>query len=98
MGAMQTVLDRMVSQADQEGVTLAEVVTRKLSSGDIDRIQQYIHKEMADNYAAIEDFMKDIEVTGTFDFSSMSQDELDECQENLKSALSDAALVAESVA
>jgi hypothetical protein len=95
---MRTVLDRMVSQADTEGVTLADVVTRELSPGDMDRIQQYIHKEMADNYAAIEDFMSDIEVTGTFDFSSMSEDELDECQENLKCALSDAPPAAESVA
>jgi hypothetical protein len=98
MGAMQTVLDRMVSQADQEGVTLAEVVSRELSSGDLDRVQEYIRREMADNYAAIEGFMKDIEVTGTFDFSSLSEDELDECQENLRSALSDAPIAAESTA
>ncbi len=91
---MQTVLDRMVSQAEQEGVTLAEVVARQMSSGDMDRAQQFLHRELAENYASIEEFMNGIEVTGTFDFSSMSEEELEECQENLLSALSDAPMIA----
>ena len=92
---MQTLLDRMVSQAEEEGVTLAEVMARDLSPSDMDRMEQYLHKEMADNHAAIEEFMSCIEVTGTFDFSSMSDTELDEIQQSLRSALSDAPLVAE---
>ena len=95
---MQAVLERMVSQADLEGVTLAEVIARELSPEDMDRMQQYLRREMADNNAAIEDYMSCIEITGTFDFSSMSQAELDDFQENLLSALSDAPLVAEDTA
>lgn len=95
---MQAVLDRMVSQADQEGVTLAEVMARELSPSDMDRMQLYIREEMAASYTAIEEFMGCIEVTGTVDFTSMSDAELDEYQENLLSALSDAPLIADEVA
>lgn len=95
---MQTLLDRMVSQADREGITLAEVMARDLSSGDMDRMEQYLNREMAENYAAIDEFMSCIEITGTFDFSSMSDAELDEVQQNLRSALSDAPLAVEGEA
>ena len=95
---MQAVLDRMVSQADLEGVTLAEIMARELSPSDMDQMQQYIRKEMAVSQEAIEGFMGCIEVTGTFDFTSMSDAELDEYQENLLSALSDTQLIADDVA
>ena len=94
-GTMKTVLDRMASQAEREGVTLAEIVARDMPSGEMDRAQEFLHRELAENYAAIEEFMNDVEVTGTFDFSSMSEDELDECQENLLKGLSDTPLVSE---
>ncbi|UCE91438.1 MAG: hypothetical protein JSV90_08565 [Methanobacteriota archaeon] len=92
---MQTVLDKMMSQADKEGVTLADILARDLSPAEMNRVQEYIHREIAVNRATIEEFMSDIEVTGTFDFASMSEEELDDFQENLRSALSDTPLMAE---
>ena len=95
---MQTLLDKLVSQADQDGVTLAEIMTRELSPGDIDRMQQYLRHEMDDNYSAIEGFMRDIEVPGTYDFSSMDESELANLQVDLLEALSDTPTLATSEA
>jgi len=89
---MQAVLDRLVSQAEREGVTLAQMMEKELSVSEIDRIQQFIEREMSDNYAAIENFMKDVEVPGTYDFSSMGEEQLDVIQEGIMGALSDTTL------
>ena len=86
---MQTVLDRLVGQADEKGVTLAEIMATELTPVEIDRMQQYLRTEMKENYLAIEEFMRDIEVPGTYDFSSMDSSELSSLQEDLLEALSD---------
>jgi len=93
---MQIVLDKLVSQADQNGVTLAEIMAKELSPDEIDRVQQYIRREMNDNYSAIEGFMQDIDVPGTYDFSSMGESELTNLQVNILEALSDAPILASS--
>ena len=93
---MQIVLDKLVSQADQNGVTLAEIMAKELSPDEIDRMQQYIRREMNDNYSAIEGFMQDIDVPGTYDFSSMGESELTNLQVNILEALSDAPILASS--
>jgi hypothetical protein len=98
MSVMQTVLDKLVSQADKNGVTLAEVMAKELSPTEIDRMQQYLRREMHDNYSAIEGFMRDVEVPGTYDFSSMDESELTSLQEDLLEALSDAPSTAMSEA
>ena len=95
---MQIVLDKLVSQADQNGVTLAEIMAKELSPDEIDRMQQYIRREMNDNYSAIEVFMQDIDVPGTYDFSSMGESELTNLQVNILEALSDAPILASSEA
>jgi hypothetical protein len=95
---MQTVLDKLVSQAEKTGVTLAEVMARELEPGEIDRMQQYLRREMKENYLAIEGFMRDIDVPGTYDFSSMDDTELSNLQEDLLEALSDTAPLAVSEA
>jgi hypothetical protein len=95
---MQTVLDKLVSQADKKGVTLAEVMATELSPGEIDRMQQYLRGEMKENYIAIESFMRDIDVPGTYDFSSMDDSQLSILQENILEALSDTAPLAVSEA
>jgi len=89
---MQMVLDRLVSQADREGVPLAQVMARELSVNEIDRIQQFLRREMSENYSAIEGFMKDVEVPGTYDFSSMAEEQLTVIQEGIMGALSDTPL------
>jgi hypothetical protein len=86
------VLDRLVSQADREGVPLAQVMARELSVNEIDRIQQFLRREMSENYSAIEGFMKDVEVPGTYDFSSMAEEQLTVIQEGIMGALSDTPL------
>ena len=44
MNVMQTMLNKLVSQADQNGVTLAEIMAKELSPGEIDRMQQYLRR------------------------------------------------------
>ena len=53
---------RFVSQAEKEGVTLAEVLTKTLSAKDLDKIQADLAKELSSNYMNIEDFMSEISV------------------------------------
>ncbi|HUV60858.1 MAG TPA: hypothetical protein VMW71_01635 [Thermoplasmata archaeon] len=89
---MQAVLDRLVSQAEHDGVTLAQIMARELSVNEIDRIQQFLRREMSENYSAIEGFMKDVEVPGTYDFSSMGEEQLTVIQEGIMDALSDTPL------
>ena len=59
-------------------------------------MQQYLRREMNDNYSAIEGFMQDIDVSGTYDFSSMNESELADLQTDLLEALSDAPALASS--
>lgn len=98
MSVMQAVLEKLVSQADQNGVTLAEIMARELSPEDIDQMQQYLRREMNDNYSAIEGFMQDIDVPDTYDFSSMDESELANLQVDLLEALSDTSTPAPSEA
>ena len=93
---MQTVLDRLVSQAEDKGVTLAEIMATELTPDEIDRMEQYLRMEMKENYLAIEGFMRDIDVPGTYDFSSMDDSQLSSLQEDLLEALSDTAPLAVS--
>ncbi len=53
---------RFVSQAEKEGVTLAEVLTRTLSAKDLDEAQANLAEELSSNYRSIEDFMSDVSV------------------------------------
>ncbi len=55
-------LAELVSQAEREGVTLAEVISRTMSNADMIRAQRTLAKEMSENYCKIEDFMADVSV------------------------------------
>ena len=87
---MHDMLQKLVSQAEEEGVPLAQVMARELSMNEIDSLEGFLREEMNENYAAIADFMRDVDVSGSYDFSSMSEDQLDELQQELMYALSDA--------
>ena len=87
---MHNVLQKLVSQAEEEGVPLAQVMARELSMDEIDSLGGFLKTEMDENYAAIADFMRDVDVSGSYDLSSMSEDQLDELQQELMFALSDA--------
>ena len=96
MRDMQDMIDELVSQAEREGVALAEIINRELGPKDIDSMQRFLSEELSKNYKAIEHFMSDIEIPGTYDFSSMDEDSLCSLQEELRGFLSDAPLLAES--
>ena len=55
-------LIELVSQAEREGITLAEVISRTLSPRDLDLIQSNLEDELSENYRKIEDFMGGVEV------------------------------------
>jgi Rod binding domain-containing protein len=53
---------RFVSQAEKEGITLAEVLARQLSPKDLDEMEADLAEELSSNYSNIEDFMNGVSV------------------------------------
>lgn len=82
-------LEDLISQAESGGVTLAEVMSSKLSAKDLERMQQELGQRMADNYRSIETFMADVEVPSIAGISDLSDSDLDEIQGEIIAALSD---------
>jgi hypothetical protein len=70
----------LVSQAESEEVTLAEMLTRSLSSRDLDKVQDALIREMSSNYRNIEEFMSDVSVPSIDEILAMDQEELTELQ------------------
>ena len=62
MRMTRATLIELVSQAEREGITLAEVISRTLSPRDLDLIQSNLEDELSENYRKIEDFMGGVEV------------------------------------
>jgi hypothetical protein len=59
--ARATLVD-LVSQAEKEGITLAEVISRSLSPKELDLMQAELADELSNNYRNIEEFMSGVEV------------------------------------
>jgi hypothetical protein len=55
-------LVELVSQAEKEGITLAEVMSRALDPRELDLMQAELADELSENYRNIEGFMSGIEV------------------------------------
>lgn len=55
-------LIELAGQAEKEGITLAEVISRTLDPRELDLMQAQLADELSENYRNIEDFMSDIEV------------------------------------
>jgi len=55
-------LVELASQAEKEGITLAEVISRTLDPRDLDLMQAELADELSENYRNIEGFMSGIEV------------------------------------
>lgn len=55
-------LVELAGQAEKEGITLAEVISRTLDPRELDLMQAQLADELSENYRNIEDFMSDIEV------------------------------------
>ena len=52
----------LVSQAEKEGITLAEVISRTLDRRELDLMQAELAHELSENYRNIEEFMSGVEV------------------------------------
>ncbi len=90
MGEMTAyTLEDLVSQAESGGVTLAELLSSKLSAQDLDRMQGDLGKMMAENYRSIEGFMSGVEVASIADFTELSPADLDDAEALIRAALSD---------
>jgi hypothetical protein len=55
-------LVELASQAEKEGITLAEVILRTLDPRELDILQSELADELSVNYRNIEGFMSGIEV------------------------------------
>jgi hypothetical protein len=55
-------LVELAGQAEKEGITLAEVISRTLDPRELDLMQAELADELSENYRNIEDFMSGIEV------------------------------------
>jgi len=64
----------LVSQAENEGITLAEMISRTMSSEQIDSAKAELSEELSLNYGNIEDFMSDVEVPSLDEIESLSED------------------------
>jgi macrodomain Ter protein organizer (MatP/YcbG family) len=82
-------IEQLASQAEKEGVTLAEMISKHMSAEEIDRTQAEIHAELARNYTSIEDFMQDIESSSFLNLAVLSEEELRDLQEEVVLSLSD---------
>ncbi len=54
--------EKLVSQAEDEGVTLAEMISRTLTPGQIDDLQSRLCVELVSGYNRIEGFMSEVRV------------------------------------
>jgi len=55
-------LVELASQAEKEGITLAEVISKTLEPRELDLMQAELADELGENYRNIEGFMSSIEV------------------------------------
>jgi len=55
-------LVELASQAEKEGITLAEIISRALDPRELDLMQAELADELSENYRNIEEFMSGIEV------------------------------------
>jgi len=55
-------LVELASQAEKDGITLAEVISRTLDSRELDLMQAELADELSENYLNIEEFMSGVEV------------------------------------
>jgi hypothetical protein len=82
-------MEDLVSQAETEGVTLAEMLMRSLTAEELASIEEDLKRKIDENYRSIEGFMCDVEIPSIPDFSSLSEVDLTKMQEEVLTALSD---------
>jgi len=66
-------LAELASQAEKEGITLAEVISRTLNPRELDLMQAELADELSENYRNIEGFMSCIEVPSIGELMSLEE-------------------------
>ena len=89
-------IEDLVRQAESEGVTLAEIMSRTMSNLEMDDLEAELRSKIDENYASIESFMSDVEIPSLPNLSDLSHDELAKMQDDILSVLSDESSVASS--
>ncbi len=89
-------LEELVSQADKEGVTLAEVIARSMTPGQMNMLQKGLAVRLSDNYMKIADFMQDVETSSMVDIEGMGIEQLVSLRNEIMHGASDADLRAEA--
>jgi len=84
-----SLLEQLVSQAEREGVTLAEVISRTMTEQQMMEAEQEIGSEVARERSDIEEFMSGIEVASLDTYLAMDDDQLLDVFEDLAFAMSD---------
>ncbi len=82
-------IDELVSQADTEGVTLAEIISRTMTPKQINKLQSILNSEIIENYSKIEDFMQDVKVASLEELMDLQGDVTTAAQTPAEVALSD---------
>jgi hypothetical protein len=83
-------LAELVSQAEQEGVTLAEVIARTWSPGQMARAQAKLEKEIRSNSRNIADFMGGVVVPSLEELLALEETDRFELGASTDPLLSDA--------
>ncbi len=71
-------LVELIGQAEKEGITLAEIISRMLNPEELDLIQSNLEDELSQNYRRIEDFMGGVDVPSLTELMDLdASDELE---------------------
>jgi hypothetical protein len=79
----------LVSQAEREGVTLAAMMSKEMSSGEMELVQRDLIARLNDNYSKIERFMAEVTVPSMDQILADRDGILPDLDNNVVSALSD---------
>lgn len=90
-----SLLGQLVSQAESEGVTLAEVISRTMTNGQMQDAEAEIRSEVEMARSDIEEFMSQVEVASLDSYLAMDDDQLLDVFDDLALALSDGPLAEE---
>jgi hypothetical protein len=77
----------LVSQAEKEGTTVAEIIARQLTVEQMDRAQAELEEQLAENYRKIEEFMLDVCVPSIDEVMAMSEGERSQLVAEAESAV-----------
>jgi len=66
----------LVSQAESEGITLAEMISKSMSSEQIDVASMELAEELSNNFENIESYMSDVEVPSLEDIAALDDGSL----------------------